>query len=196
MVWPATTRYREGGRRGGKTFERIGENGEYMIPAAFVMEIAGNKGAPDAAVHFEVRDGRPECVEITIRAQSNGRAIRSSDVGVFANLGQVIDVAVAENARKVYPDEETGTRWRSPRDEAETWAARRAVNDRRTQPRTNSPEELAEVARIYREHIDGAPLDAIRHLMGYGSHRTAARRVENARKAGLLPETEQGKRKA
>lgn len=195
MVWPAEVRYREGGRKGGKTFERIGEQGEYMIPTAFVEEVTGKDGTPDASVRYEIRDGRPECVEITIKAKPDGRPIQTSDMNAFRSIDQLIETAVAANAKKTYPDEETGTRWRGPRGEEEFWAARKAVYQRRA-PRANSPEELEAVAKIYREHIDGAPLDAVRQLMNYGSHRTAARRVQMARKAGLLPPTERGRKKA
>lgn len=61
-------------------------------------------------------------------------------------------------------------------------------------PRTNSPEELAEVAAVYREHVDTSPVLAVQQVMGYRSHRTAARRVEKAREAGLLPATSQGRK--
>lgn len=195
MVWPAEIRYREGGRKGGKTFERIGEQGEYMIPTAFVEEATGKDDTPDASVRFEVRDGRPECVEIVIKAKPDGRPILTSDMGRFRSIDQLIETAVAANAKRTYPDAETGTRWRGPRGEEEVWAARKAVYQRRAS-RANSPEELVQVAEIYREHIDGAPLDAIQQLMDYGSHRTAARRVEMARKAGLLPPTDRGRKKA
>lgn len=56
--------------------------------------------------------------------------------------------------------------------------------------------ELEQVAKLYREHVEGRPVESIRTLMGYGSDRTAARRVEQARAAGLLPSTTPGKKKA
>lgn len=191
MVWPANIRYREATRKGGKTFEHIGD---YMVPTAFVMEVNGHEGAPDAAIRFEVRDGRPECVEIRITAHDDGRAIRSSDMRVF-NIDDLVESVFTDNARMVYPDEQTGTRWRTPSGEQEHWAARSAVATRRAEPARRT-DELAEVAKIYRENIDGAPLDMVRTLMGYGSDRTAARRVKAAREAGYLPPTTQGKRQA
>ena len=56
--------------------------------------------------------------------------------------------------------------------------------------------ELEEVARIYREHVDASPTRAVAMLGGYASERTAARRVQQAREAGLLPKTTPGKRRA
>jgi hypothetical protein len=55
--------------------------------------------------------------------------------------------------------------------------------------------ELKEVASVYREHLDASPTRAVSLLLGY-SERTAARRVQQARAAGLLPATTPGKRKA
>lgn len=50
------------------------------------------------------------------------------------------------------------------------------------------------VAEIFREHVGGAPTQAVAALLGVAS-RTAARRVQQARDAGLLPATKQGKKK-
>ena len=55
--------------------------------------------------------------------------------------------------------------------------------------------ELEQVARIYQEHIDRGPVEAVKQLMGYGSTRTGARRVKEAEAAGLLPATTPGKRR-
>jgi hypothetical protein len=55
--------------------------------------------------------------------------------------------------------------------------------------------ELEEVAKVYREFIGSTPTRAVQLAGGY-SERTAARRVQQARAAGLLPQTTPGKRKA
>jgi hypothetical protein len=55
--------------------------------------------------------------------------------------------------------------------------------------------ELEEVAQVYREHVASSPTRMVAMLCGY-SERTAARRVQQARAAGLLPKTTPGKRKA
>jgi transposase-like protein len=52
-----------------------------------------------------------------------------------------------------------------------------------------------DVADIYRQHIDDRPTEAVSRAFGK-SHRTAARWVQQAREAGLLPDTTPGKRKA
>jgi hypothetical protein len=82
-----------------------------------------------------------------------------------------------------------------PRDEAESWQVEndlRSAQERKTGP---PPAELESVARVYRQAINGKPVEAVRFYLGT-SYRTAARRVEQARAAGLLPPTRQGKKEA
>jgi hypothetical protein len=97
-------------------------------------------------------------------------------------------------ARRFRPGD-TGT---TPnRTERESWEAdgilQRAFAGR---SRGATPGELQLVADVYRANIDGNPTRAVKEDLGYASDRTAARRVERARAAGLLPPTTPGKRKA
>lgn len=83
-----------------------------------------------------------------------------------------------------------------PQDEAEARRLQRDIYEARSARRgTVTRAELEEVARIYREHVDASPTQAVAMLGGYTT-RTAARRVQQARAAGLLPATTPGKRKA
>lgn len=195
-MWSAHVRYEQHHRKGRKQFEQVGD---FLLPTAMRMVITGHDREPDGVAEFEIRDGRPECVQITITAKPDGRAIRSSDVQPLGRVDELITSAFGGAAREVAEEEQDdlGRTWRKTahHDATAAWSAQKVVADRR-RTRANTPEELAEVARIYRENIDGAPIDAVQTLMGYGSHRTAARRVERARAAGLLPATGQGKRKA
>ena len=61
--------------------------------------------------------------------------------------------------------------------------------------RGSSRAELERVASIYAEHVDRDPVAQVQVLMGYGSSRTAARRVKEAEEAGLLSRTTPGKRR-
>jgi hypothetical protein len=64
---------------------------------------------------------------------------------------------------------------------------RRAGREARMSRRgTVTRAELAEVARVYREHIDASPTSAVRLVLGYGSERTAARRIKQDEEAGAL----------
>jgi hypothetical protein len=58
-----------------------------------------------------------------------------------------------------------------------------------------SREHLEQVAEIYRKHFDDRPTDAVRRAFGL-TESTADRRIRAARKAGLLPTTTPGKKKA
>jgi hypothetical protein len=84
--------------------------------------------------------------------------------------------------------------WRQTEENADR--ARRAVYEARKARRGPvSRAALEEVAKVYREHLEASPTRAVSLLLGY-SERTAARRVQQAREAGLLPATTPGKRKA
>jgi hypothetical protein len=173
--------------------------GQTLFPAEAQWEIAGNDAEPDALARFELRDGRPECVEIRIAAKSNGRGLRTSDLGlwqldnftvnVFDFLGEPIEPD---------PSGRTATA-QLPSSEAEQWAVRRDITEARLSRRGRrapTHEELERVADVYREHFDsGAPVRAVAAALGL-SGRTAARRVEQARGAGLLPRTTRGRAKA
>jgi hypothetical protein len=52
----------------------------------------------------------------------------------------------------------------------------------------------AEGAKIYRQHFDKGPTEAVRRSFGV-SYRTAARYVQQARTAGYLPATDPGKKR-
>lgn len=172
------------GRVGGghKSFVRLGEA---VVPPTADLIFTGTKGSPDALVRFEVRDGRPECVEVAVRVKPDGRGIRTSDLAMFNLDDLTIDVFVELGVVGVSDPEERRQTYKG-------------VQEARLERRGGvTRAELEEVARVYREHIDESPTRAVELLLGY-SRRTAARRVEQARTADppLLPRTSQGKRKA
>jgi hypothetical protein len=189
MSWPGTVTIRghEGGRNGASVIL-----GRTLVPPMATFEIQGANGAPDATVRFEVRDGRPECVEISVKADPSGRGIRSADMtlfnidnlieNVFTELGSVIE----QNPHN--PAESIAT-WPQESERAH-WARRGDVHVARAN-RGPTTEELERVASIYRAHHGGAPLQAVAKLLSI-SRRTAARRVAQARDAGLLPSSGAG----
>ena len=75
------------------------------------------------------------------------------------------------------------------------WQAVKEMQDARSAGSAVTQEELEMVARVYREHFDNNPTQKVETLLNYTT-RTAARRVRQARDAGLLPDTSQGKKKA
>lgn len=59
-------------------------------------------------------------------------------------------------------------------------------------PAQLTPEFLAQVAQIYREHLDHAPVQAVAKVLGV-ERWSAGRYVSAARQRGYLPPTSQGK---
>lgn len=171
--------------------------GHTVVPSRATYSFDGDQGSPDSVVRFEVRDGRPECVEIIIKARPNGRGIRAEDVGLI-NIGPLAESVFAELGSPIEPipgaPGMASTQW--PASESGKWAVRGDVADRRSQKRRGpNRDELERVAEVYRSHLESAPVQAVAQLFDY-SDRTAARRIQEARAAGLLPPTTKGKKKA
>jgi hypothetical protein len=158
--------------------------GDTVVPPKAVMTFEGAKGSPDVEMNFEIRDGRPECVGVNIQAKKDGRGIRSADLAMF-NLDNLVTGVFAQLA--TFP---------AAKDDAEWFAAERDVHEARSARRgAVTRAELDKVAEVYREHVNASPTRAVALLLDY-TERTAARRVQQAREAGLLPKTTPGKRKA
>jgi hypothetical protein len=181
-----------GGRYGG--LRRLGNA---VVPHRAIYVHEGEGGEPNLTLYFEVRDGRPECTGATLAAAKGGRGLRTSDLAAL-NLDSLA-IAVFSQLASTYrtsPDEPDAMLLFRPADEAEARRLERDVHEARKARRgAVTRAELEEVARIYREHVDASPTHAVQMLRGY-SERTAARRVQQARAAGLLPPTTPGKRRA
>ncbi|GAA4697993.1 hypothetical protein [Nocardioides nanhaiensis] len=149
-----------------------------LVPKRLRVTMTGELGEPNAALHFEVRNGRPECVDFTVTAKPDGRAIRTSDLKTLFIDG------IAETAFLDFATPPGGGALGGA-DEAETRRLRKSIERAIHAPgRGPSRAELEEVARIYSEHPN-APTSAVEKLMRY-SRRTASRRVQQAREAGLI----------
>ena len=152
------------------------------------MTAVGNRGAPDVWARCEMRDGVPEVVDFRITAKSEGRAVRSADLNAWTGLE-----GMAINGFRQFAASRTSGSV-GPEDERNYWRIAGDLHEARASSRGPSKAELDEVARVYRDAIDGRPTEAVQVRFGY-SRRTAARRVEQARAAGLLPPTTPGKKR-
>jgi hypothetical protein len=168
--------------------------GDTVIPARVAYVIDGAQSSPSLVVEFEIRDGRPFCSSVHVDASAEGRSIKTGDLTALPSLERLAEDAFAELAIRAPDSVER------PFD-AFIGADRAARSKARSDVHTRGDEELREVARVYRENIDGRPLEAVQAL-GY-TRRTAARRVQQARDkvdpttgATFLPKTTQGRRKA
>lgn len=165
---------------------------EYVVPKrAHAVGFDPTTGAPDLEARFEIRDGVPECVEFTLRSKDGGRAVRTADLRLFEIDGFTVNTymrAVRRRRRKV------GEGAQPIRGERDAWAANGALVDAQRGRRSVSRWELEEVARIYNENVEGKPTKAVEIGLDLAP-RTAARRVQQAREAGLLPPTSPGKKR-
>lgn len=164
--------------------------GDVLVPRKVTRTYHAENGDPDLVMQFEVRDGRPECVGFAIRSKPGGRGIRTADLGVF-NIDGLTASAFTQFALA-----EGGTPITGPSPEQAAAVEREVHRARKGRPRTATRAELERVAQVYRDHVEDSPVKAVQQICGYGSERTAARRVEQARAAGLLPQTTPGKRRA
>lgn len=178
--------------------DRIEVPGGYL-PAQFYVDFPGTANEPSVKATFIVRgDGSVGCSSISIEAKREGPEVKRKDLEAaqerlndwmqFAAMSALQDAA----GQPVVPIESD----RSPAAIMARQAAVKAYNDARSKSRRKvTPDLLAEVAQLYRANIDDGPWLAIRDRYGVAES-TAARYVMLARQAGLLPQTEPGKKKA
>lgn len=167
--------------------------GKAFVPPAVTFEAEGDKGAPDVTARFEIRDGVPEVVDFRITAKPTGRAVRTSDLNGWQPLeGLALNAFRTVGSVDRRDDEGRLLGAIRPQDDRDEWALRGNLESAMARRRTPSTAELEEVAKVYREAIRGRPTEAVQVQLGY-SRRTAARRVQQARAAGILPRTTRGK---
>ena len=130
------------------------------------------RGAPEVArAVVEVRHGRHEVVEVTLKASPTGRGLVNRDILPFTSMD-----SLSEAAGIMGPSAASGR-----------YAA---IEQRVKRRRGTNPEELERVADVYKSN-PSAPVVAVERELDV-SLRTAARRVAAARAAGLLPAREEG----
>lgn len=177
---------------------RKGLSGEWLgdtfVPSAVELRGEGERGAPNLHVRFEIRDGIPEVVSFHLDSTTSGRGVRTADLREWNLDGLAFNAFMHFAGIRDPNGSGTAMGGYGFSDEREYWQARGDV-ERASERRPGvSAGELEDVARIYRAHIETRPTEAVQKL-GY-SRRTAARRVQQARAAGLLPPTSRGKKGA
>jgi hypothetical protein len=169
------------------------ESDTHTFPSAVELEAIGQKGAPDVFARCEMRDGVSEVVDFRLTSKPDGRAVRTSDLNAWQPLEGLALNAFRQKARRFLkagdPIERVGYQ-----DEREFWTLGGQLAGAQASSSGPPDAELQEVAEIYRGAIEGMPTEAVQVMLGY-SRRTAARRVQQARQRGFLPETTPGKKK-
>jgi hypothetical protein len=173
-------------------------SGEYEIvhdrylPTWLELTIEGHDG-PNLFRRIEVRDGRPELVAMSWWSIPGQREIKQKDLR---------NLPVASILDEVYPafvihvDHVNEQALVAAGDSPAFYAAQRFVeNIRGPGHRAITDELLKKVAEVYRRNIDRAPTQAVARSFGVKS-RMASTYVDRARRAGYLPPTRQGQKKA
>lgn len=166
--------------------------GDYVVPSAAAWVLVPTGKSPGVRAEFEMRNGRPVCLSVAVQAVEGGRTVTTADLATLPGLDRKAIDTFRELGTRVYDDED----WREGRNLTRADAIMRP--DRRAVAaalRQQSDEELQKVADIYREHVNQAPVDAVRDALDV-SRATASRRIREARDRGFLPMTSQGKRRA
>ena len=140
---------------------------------------------------FAVRDGDVWCSGMSLDAKPAGREVTPADVEIVArglkDWTQIAGLAALRGDQGQRPPDEA----HGPAQDA----ADRAPQGRRPRKRKVTEDMLGEIARVYRDHFDEGPWQAIQDRFSV-SESTAGRYVLLARKAGYLPDTTAGKKLA
>lgn len=169
--------------------ESVALVGSRFIPKEIRVFVNGGADEPDVHMKIEVRHGIPVCAAVMLHSRPEGLEIRDKDLRLVPISDWVEQIAAVCSYEAT-----TGGIASTDGPTARAVNQRNVRAARSGRPRI-SRERLARVAEIYREHIDSRPTEAVRRAFGV-KDRTAARYVEQARQAGLLPPTTPGKKKA
>ena len=176
--------------------------GRVIVPSRFAYRFAGHDGDPNSLVRFEIRRQPGEalakisCVEVKVTHSVGGRPIRPSDFAHLAALDTVgrevcerlalaVDTGPDPVSGEVSAMPLTSEKMRAVREQLRRELRDGIADSRRNRKRPTPREELERVAEIY-QGADRAPITAVMTAQSY-TRRTAARRIAEARSAGLLP---------
>lgn len=189
-------------------------SGEYEVigdrcqPTWLELSVDGHEG-PNMFRRMEIRDGRPEVVAMSWWSNPGQREIKQRDLRDTSDLrnasvGWLLDelypafiMRVGSQKNRIelaVGSDEMVARGEDPQG---FYDARKFVDQLRTKPgnRAITSELLKSVADVYRHNIDHAPTQAVARAFGV-KLRMASTYVDRARRAGYLPPTKQGKKKA
>jgi len=154
------------------------------LPVEFHLVWPGTAERPRAKMSFIVRDGEALCSGVSVDAKPGGPEVTPADLDTVARglrgWGFHAALSLLQGSQ-----EELSSDDKAPK----------KTKNRRPRQRKITDEMLAEIAQVYRDHLDEGPWHAIRDRYGV-SESTAGRYVLLARKAGYLPDTTAGKKQA
>lgn len=176
--------------------------GKTVVPERVAYVIDGREASPSLRIEFVMRDGNPVCTSVHVEANPDGRGVLTGDLTTIPSLKALaVDVFTAMSSGTMSANEEAALEGLdvAARIRAKARAQFAASTDpdarRAAASEIRTDAELQDVARVYRENIDGHPRKAVQDVFGW-TPRTASRRVERARDKGYLPKTTRGRKNA
>jgi len=170
--------------------------GDRLLPKRIDVVLPGGGGQPRLTARLELVNKVPMCREITFTSAEGGREVRQTDLrnisindmveGIYAGFSQKITreengvIMAVEAAGDIAYNE-------AMKDIAATRKGRGA--------RKIDDQFLAEVAEVYRAHLNDKPTQAVQRAFNVGPS-MAADYVSRARRLGLLPATTPGRKNA
>jgi hypothetical protein len=169
--------------------------GDRVLPRKITAVFESVAGRPGLELDVEVVRGVPQCRRIAIVAAADGEEVRQVDVAAV-RVDEWVAAIVAAFA-KPYTETPDGAVRIEPQTAEEEAEARDRIARARRLARRRGPSavHLDDVARIYREHLDDAPAEAVARALGVG-RRQAGNYIAAARREGHLPPTTRGRKRA
>jgi hypothetical protein len=181
-----------------ETFENV------EVPCSIELTTSGGPD-PDMHVRVELRDGSPVLTELSWKSGPGQSKIQQKHLRHTDIAKLVTDLVVSTIHGDEFLSMSTpgGTRpgavmmSRERRTEQAEATMRRFVERQRLprERRVMTDEFLQEVAQVYRENLDKTPTRAVGEVFNV-KPRMASTYVDRARRAGYLPRTKQGQKKA
>jgi hypothetical protein len=170
--------------------------GDRLLPPKALVEFPGAEGQPALTMELAVVRGVPQCRRVVIESHEGGRDVRTMDLRAVA-LNDWVEKLYALVATKIVEEKEGVVTATHSLAEPVVRESMKVIETARKQGRRklDDPDFLRGVADVYRQNLDDRPVEAVQAAYG-GKYRTAADYVQRARKAGLLPPTTPGKKKA
>jgi len=176
-----------------ETLKRISTESEVIegVEVPTWIELTTSGGAdPDMHVRVELRDGAPQVVKLAWTSQPDQSEVRQKHLRHTDPVELATDLVVSTiNTGHKVPDVE---KLRQSRRMAEKFVERQR---RPRAYRVITESFLKSVADVYRANIDRAPTKAVAKTFGV-KDRMASTYVDRARRAGHLPPTKQGQKRA
>lgn len=167
---------------------------DFEVPTWVELNTSGTVG-PDLFVRVELRDGVPQIVEVRWTSQPHQSEVKQKHLRSvdLETLRTSMMAEATAGMASTFHEAQVGTE----KSEAVFRKATKLIERQRLpkEYRVITDSFLRAVATVYRQNIDRAPTQAVERFFGVKS-RMASIYVQRARRAGHLPPTKQGQKKA